>query len=57
MLMNAVGMPVDRQTAFVVGKRLTKNIYVRYSVGLGQGPGPFIPVNIFLLNVCDNSAP
>ena len=46
-IINGVGTPLDQQTSFVIGKRLTKNIYIRYSLGLGQGP--FAPVNIFQL--------
>ena len=46
-LINAIGSPIEQQTAFVIGKRLTQNIYIRYSYGLGQGP--FVPVNIFLV--------
>ncbi len=46
-IMDAIGAPIDQQSAFVIGKRLTKNIYIRYSLGLGQGP--FAPVNIFQL--------
>ena len=44
-LVDALGNPIDQQTAFVIGKHLTQRIYIRYSVGLGQGP--FAPVNIF----------
>ncbi len=51
-LMNAIGVPVDQQTAFVIGKRLTKNIYIRYSLGLGQGP--FVPANTFELRYTIN---
>jgi len=46
-IMNTIGAPIDQQSTFVIGKRLTKNIYIRYSLGLGQGP--FAPVNIFQL--------
>lgn len=44
-VINAIGTPIEKQTSFVIGKHLTKNIYIRYSYGLGQGP--FVPVNIF----------
>ncbi len=46
-VINAVDQPINQQTSFVIGKQLTKNIYIRYSIGLGQGP--FSPVNIFQL--------
>lgn len=46
-LIDAIGTPIDEQNAFVIGKRLTKKIYIRYSLGLGQGA--FAPVNIFQL--------
>jgi autotransporter translocation and assembly factor TamB len=48
-LMNTLGGPIEQQSSFVIGKRLTKNLYIRYSQGLGQGQGPFVPVNIFQL--------
>lgn len=35
------GNPLNRQSAFVVGKHLTRNLYVRYSIGLLD------PVNVF----------
>jgi len=46
-LVDAIGNPVGQETAFVIGKHLTRRIYIRYSIGLGQGP--FAPVNIFQL--------
>jgi len=46
-LVDAIGTPIDQQSAFVIGKHLTRRIYIRYSLGLGQGP--FAPVNIFQL--------
>lgn len=35
---DAIGNPIDQQTAFVIGKHLTRNIYLRYSQGF-NGPG------------------
>lgn len=32
---DALGTPVGQQTAFVIGKHLSKQIYLRYSMGLG----------------------
>ncbi|MCB1827498.1 MAG: translocation/assembly module TamB domain-containing protein, partial [Coxiellaceae bacterium] len=34
-VLDAIGAPIDQQQSFVIGKRLTKNIYIRYSLGLG----------------------
>lgn len=51
-LMSAVGTPLEQQNSFVIGKRLTQNIYIRYSIGLGQGP--LTPVNIFQLRYTFN---
>lgn len=33
---DSVGAPVGDQTAFVVGKRLWKNLYIRYRYGIGE---------------------
>lgn len=46
-MVDAIGTPIEQQTAFVVGKHLTPRIYIRYSIGFGQGP--FTPVNLFQL--------
>lgn len=40
---DALGNPLDRQSAFVVGKNITRRLYMRYSVGL------LTPVNVFEL--------
>jgi autotransporter translocation and assembly factor TamB len=40
---DGLGNPLNRQSAFVVGKNLTKHFYVRYSIGLLD------PVNVFEL--------
>ena len=44
---DAAGTPIDKQTAFVIGKQLTQRIYIRYSRELGQSA--FLPVNMFQL--------
>jgi len=44
-LLDAIGNPIEQQSAFVIGKHLTPRIYMRYSLGLGQGP--FAPVSTF----------
>jgi len=46
-IVDVIGTPIDQQSSFVIGKRLTKRIYIRYSYGLGQGP--LTPANIFQL--------
>lgn len=38
---DALGNPLSQQSAFVVGKHLTKNLYLRYSFGITD------PVNVF----------
>lgn len=43
-----LGNPLNRQSAFVVGKHLTRNLYVRYSIGILD------PVNVFQLRYLFN---
>jgi len=40
---DALGNPLSHQSSFVLGKHLTQNLYVRYSIGLGLVD----PVNVF----------
>lgn len=45
---DALGNPLDKQSAFVVGKSLSRHFYVRYSFGL------LTPVNVFELRYLFN---
>lgn len=45
---DAQGNPLNRQSAFVVGKHLTRKLYARYSIGLLD------PVNVFQLRYLFN---
>ena len=38
---DALGNPLNQQSAFVVGKNISRNFYVRYSVGILD------PINVF----------
>lgn len=44
---DAAGNPISQQSAFVIGKYLTKNLYLRYTSGI-SGPG-LVNVNEFTL--------
>ena len=36
---DAIGNPIDQQTAFVIGKHLTRRLYLRYAQALDSAPG------------------